>query len=239
MLKRRAAVSAAAKEAGIPESDVQRGLWLASTRGFNVALPQRGPNGEELGKSLWVMIPFMDLCNHDEGGSGARTLQARAVTGGHVLAIDDVSSDDANFIIRAGRPIAKGAQVQFVYGDGLFGSAEMLAEKGFVPAHSGGSATEARDAMAVVRELGRWEASMRADPNGPAHPLLDTTLAEDEALLVQALLGGDAAQELALRLRVNLKRSMRTDVFAKALKKASDKATAEAAAEAMGPGEAL
>ena len=109
----------AAKEGGREEGLVRWAVWMVVSRSLGIApaLPGTGEGGRGGGRGgqRQVLIPFLDLCNHDEGSP-------------HVL----TGREGGMLKVVAGREIGVGEEVAFAYGGGQLTSDRFVQDYGFL-----------------------------------------------------------------------------------------------------------
>ncbi|KAI2499867.1 hypothetical protein MHU86_14605 [Fragilaria crotonensis] len=93
------------------EQHLRWAVWLITSRVLTVAGP------EEENRSYRLMIPFLDMCNHDR--SSPHVLTGRAVPGGELKVV-------------AGAPVQAGEQINICYGGGVAGNDRFLQDYGFL-----------------------------------------------------------------------------------------------------------
>ena len=89
----------------VTEDHLAWAVWLVTSRVLTV----QGEASE--GNSYRLLIPFLDMCNHDRGSP--HVLSGRAVPGGELKVV-------------AGAPVKEGDQVNICYGGGMVGNDRFL-----------------------------------------------------------------------------------------------------------------
>jgi SET domain len=198
-LQRKEQVEQVSAELGIDLQSLQYATWLASSRGFSIALSADGttankeeevprdergqvllPVAKEDRPTVRVMVPLLDTANCNPANANCR------------WTILDPEKDDAWFALEATRPIAPGKEITLAYGSGgaPHSSVGLLNNYGFVPRvenpidrlmlKKGGD-----DVFATVNE---WSTSL-----------------EEDVRMMGMLGPDDRALQKALALRVRLK----------------------------------
>lgn len=169
------------------EEHLQWAVWLITSRVLTV---QGNP---EEGKSYRLLIPFLDMCNHDR--SSPHVLTGRAMPDGELKVV-------------AGENVAAGDQINICYGGGVAGNDRFLQDYGFLD-----SATAAFDLVAqqllgkrrMVEGASAGKNIAIADMERTLDLLRTTTIEQDEALLENER---DSALRSALEYRLGLKRAL-------------------------------
>lgn len=135
--QRKQEIQAVVDKTGLSYDDVQYATWLVSSRSFPIQLSTsdtanteadvlRDERGQVMIKAedrkfIQVMVPLIDLANHDSDEPNA------------ALTLIDPEKDDAWFALKALRPIKPGKEIVIAYGSGVQSSVELLSNYGFVP----------------------------------------------------------------------------------------------------------
>lgn len=135
--QRKQDIAELAKANGMTYEELQFATWLVSSRAFNINLAEedkttddesqfdeRGQLIAKAGsglKSIRVMVPFLDMVNHDSMTPNCR------------FTMIDPEKDDAWFAIEANRPIPVGKEIKIAYRFGVYSTVELLLNYGFVP----------------------------------------------------------------------------------------------------------
>ena len=163
--------------------------WLITSRVLTV-------QGEEgTGEAFRLMIPLIDMCNHDR--SSPHILTGRAVPGGRLK-------------ILAGENVEAGSQVNIQYGGGVAGNDRFIQDYGFLDTLDGGTAFDmvanallGGAAVGNAAEFGRRPAMNLSDRTAALEALKATSIAEDEAELENtAETERDMREALAFRIGV-------------------------------------
>ena len=103
----------------VTEEHLRWAVWLVTSRILTV-------QGEQnTGESYRLMIPLIDMCNHDR--ASVHVLTGRAVPGGRLK-------------ILAGETVEAGSQVNIPYGGGVAGNDRFIQDYGILDATDGGFA---------------------------------------------------------------------------------------------------
>jgi len=103
----------------VTEEQLTWAVWLITSRVLTVQ------GGAEEGKSYRLLIPFLDMCNHDR--SSPHILTGRAVPGGELKVV-------------AGASIKEGDAINICYGGGVAGNDRFLQDYGFLDTSSNNEA---------------------------------------------------------------------------------------------------
>ena len=169
----------------VTEEHLRWAVWLVTSRVLTV-------QGEQnTGESYRLMIPLIDMCNHDRGS--VHVLTGRAVPGGRLK-------------ILAGETVEAGSQVNIPYGGGVAGNDRFIQDYGFLDAADGGFAFDivAKALLGGGGEFGPTLIGQR-DRTAALATLKTTTIEQDEAEL-EGTTERDVKEALTFRLGV--KRSL-------------------------------
>jgi SET domain len=133
--KRKQDIEHLAAENGLTVEELQFATWLVSSRAFNINLSdgekkedeqydERGQVIAKAGaglKSIRVMIPYLDMVNHDTNSPNCR------------FTMIDPEKDEAWFALEANRNIPAGREINIAYRSDIYSSVELLMNYGFVP----------------------------------------------------------------------------------------------------------
>uniref|UniRef100_A0A7S1FT81 SET domain-containing protein n=1 Tax=Corethron hystrix TaxID=216773 RepID=A0A7S1FT81_9STRA len=167
--------------------------WLVTSRVLTV----QGPAGSNSARRL--MIPFVDMCNHDR--SSPHVLSGRAEPGGMLKVI-------------AGRDVVAGEQVNICYGGGVAGNDRFVQDYGFLDDFgTGGDRTRGYDI--VARQVVGTGRVMEGGGAGGYMPpteqeaciaaLKETTVEEDQKILEET---EQEDMRMAVRYRIGLKEAL-------------------------------
>ena len=182
----------------ITEEHLRWAVWLVTSRVLTV----EGEAGT--GEKFRLMIPLIDMCNHDR--SSPHILTGRAVPGGTLKVL-------------AGKTVEAGEQVNIVYGGGVSGNDRFIQDYGFLDTFDNGEAYDmvAKILMGKQRIVegagarGGRPTFMPADEREVALTALDkTTLEDDLALTVSDnydQMPDDA--KIALEYRIGVKMALK------------------------------
>ena len=159
---------------------LQWAVWLITSRVLTV-------QGEG-GRSFRLLIPFLDMCNHDR--SSPHVLTGRAVPGGELKVV-------------AGAPIQAGEQVNICYGGGVAGNDRFLQDYGFLDAD--GFEMVAQQLLGKRRMLEGVHAGktmLQADREATLQLLESTSLEQDKDELKAT---GETDMRAAIEYRLGVK----------------------------------
>jgi len=171
----------------LTEQCLRWAVWLITSRVLTV----QGNVDEN--KSYRLLIPYLDMCNHDR--SSKHILMGRAVPGESLRVV-------------AGANVKAGEQVNICYGGGVAGNDRFIQDYGFLD-----SSKEAFDIVAQqimgkrrIQEGASAGKTMSAvDRDNTLGRLRDTTKAEDKATMEST---SDAAVRAAIEYRLGVKESL-------------------------------
>ena len=165
----------------VTEEHLRWAVWLVTSRVLTV-------QGEQnTGESYRLMIPLIDMCNHDR--ASVHVLTGRAVPGGRLK-------------ILAGETVEAGSQVNIPYGGGVAGNDRFVQDYGFLDAADGGFAFDvvAKALLGGGGEFGPTLMGQR-DRTAALATLKTTTIEQDEAEL-EGTTERDMREALAFRIGV-------------------------------------
>jgi hypothetical protein len=170
----------------ITEQHLRWAVWLITSRVLTVAGP------EEENRSYRLMIPFLDMCNHDR--SSPHVLTGRAVPGGELKVV-------------AGAPVQAGEQINICYGGGVAGNDRFLQDYGFLDSEIAFNIV-AQQLLGKKRILeganaGRTISSI--DREAAIERLQMTTILQDQDLLEKET---DPAVKSAIQFRLGVKKAL-------------------------------
>lgn len=166
-------------------------VWLITSRVLTV----QGNADEGGGKSYRLLIPFLDMCNHDR--SSSHVLTGRAELGGELKVV-------------AGSNVKEGDAINICYGGGMAGNDRFLQDYGFLDS---GSDHKAYNMVAqqllgkrrIVEGVGAGRFMSEPDRIKTMEALAQTTLQEDTSLLESDT---DASMKAALSYRIGVKKAL-------------------------------
>mmetsp|Transcript_4229 Transcript_4229/g.10528 ORF Transcript_4229/g.10528 Transcript_4229/m.10528 type:complete len:510 (-) Transcript_4229:232-1761(-) len=185
-------------------------VWLITSRVLTV----QGQEGT--GQSFRLLIPFLDMCNHDR--SSTHILTGRAVPGGELKVV-------------AGSKVSEGDPINIVYGGGNAGNNRFIQDYGFIDTTRSGSSKKllmkdssvddnddnnvaAAFTMVAQELVGKRRAVEGASANRylsqtdrtrSLDALSETTIEDDERLLADET---DSSLISAYRYRIGVKRAL-------------------------------
>mmetsp|Transcript_34590 Transcript_34590/g.81543 ORF Transcript_34590/g.81543 Transcript_34590/m.81543 type:complete len:452 (-) Transcript_34590:38-1393(-) len=151
----------------VTEDHLAWAVWLITSRVLTVQ------GDAEEGKSYRLLIPFLDMCNHDRRSS--HILSGRAVPGGELKVV-------------AGAPVKEGDQINICYGGGMAGNDRFIQDYGFLDTSGDNVAYDmvAQQLLGkrrIVEGVGAGRFMTETDRKQTLEQLKQTTLEEDENLL--------------------------------------------------------
>ena len=172
----------------IEASHLQWAVWLITSRVLTV-------QGEEgTGEAYRLMIPLIDMCNHDR--DSPHVLTGRAVKGGRLR-------------ILAGRNVAAGEQINICYGGGVAGNDRFIQDYGFLDTFDDGTAFDlVANALEGKAEFGSRSSSLsmsNSDKAATLEALGSTSITEDEAELANAK---ERDVRAAIEFRIGVKKAL-------------------------------
>jgi hypothetical protein len=168
---------------------LQWAVWLITSRVLTVQ------GAEDEGKSFRLLIPFLDMCNHDR--SSTHVLTGRAVPGGELKVV-------------AGAAVKEGEQINICYGGGMAGNDRFVQDYGFLDtsANSKAYAMVAQQVLGkrrIVEGIGAGRLMSEPDTERTLGQLRSTTMDQDKKLLESA---SDPQMKAAYRYRLGVKEAL-------------------------------
>ena len=181
---RKASIIDYASSAGIPPSDLSHASWLVTSRCLTVEGEQ------DSGERKKLLIPFLDMCNHDR--RSPHVLTGRAADGGVLKVL-------------AGKDVKKGEQICIRYGGGGEGNDRFIQDYGFVDDCVEAFDIVAKDLSAACSDagFGSLKASLGGGGGGRR-----TILKEEAERAVEMIEGGggmEAGGGIVQRVNAGLK----------------------------------
>lgn len=170
----------------LTEEHLRWAVWLITSRVLTV---QGDP---EEGRSYRLLIPFLDMCNHDR--SSPHVLTGRAMSGGELKVV-------------AGENVAAGDQINICYGGGVAGNDRFLQDYGFLDDDAAFDlvAQQLLGKRRMIEGASAGKNISLADMERTLDTLRTTTIEQDEALLAKET---DSAIRSAIEFRLGLKRAL-------------------------------
>ena len=168
----------------VTEEHLQWAVWLITSRVLTVQ------GDAEEGKSYRLLIPFLDMCNHDR--NSPHVLSGRAVPGGELKVV-------------AGAAVKAGEQINICYGGGVAGNDRFLQDYGFLDSDRGAYDLVAQQLLGKRRLMEGASAGKtitEADREATLKKLRSTTMEEDAASLESSTTDGGVRSAIEFRLAV-------------------------------------
>lgn len=166
---------------------LQWAVWLITSRVLTVQ------GDAEEGRSYRLLIPFLDMCNHDR--KSPHILSGRAVPGGELKVV-------------AGAAVKAGEQINICYGGGVAGNDRFIQDYGFLDSDVGAFEMVAQQLLGKRRILEGASAGKtitEADREATLKKLRSTTMKEDMSILESAT---DSDIRSAVDFRLGVKRAL-------------------------------
>lgn len=164
---------------------LQWAVWIITSRVLTVQ------GSEESGQSYRLLIPYLDMCNHDR--TSPHVLTGRAVPGGKLRVV-------------AGETVSVGDAVNICYGGGVAGNDRFLQDYGFLDADGYDIVAQELLCKRRIREGGGSGRTFSvADRERSLNALRATTMKQDEDALVSEI---DPAMITAIQYRLGLKKAL-------------------------------
>jgi hypothetical protein len=173
----------------VTEEHLRWAVWLITSRVLTV----QGDAEED--KSYRLLIPFLDMCNHDR--SSPHVLTGRAVPGGELKVV-------------AGTIVKEGDQINICYGGGQAGNDRFLQDYGFLDASSDNTgynmvAQQILGRRRIMEGVGAGGLMMEADVERTMKQLRSSTMPLDETLLETET---DPTIRAAIQYRLGVKKAL-------------------------------
>jgi SET domain len=169
----------------ITEEHLRWASWLITSRVLTVQ-----GNAEE-NKSYRLLIPFLDMCNHDR--TSPHVLTGRAIPGGELKVV-------------AGVAVSAGDQINICYGGGVAGNDRFLQDYGFLDDESAFNIVVQQ--LLGKRRVGEGATAGRSiamvDRDATLEKLRSTTTEHDESLLDSTT----SALRSAIQYRIGVKKAL-------------------------------
>ena len=178
------------------EEHLRWASWLVTSRVLTV----EGEAG--MNEKFRVMIPLIDMCNHDR--NSPHILTGRAVPGGMLKVV-------------AGKTVEAGEQINIVYGGGVSGNDRFIQDYGFLDNFCDGDADaitakillgQARITEGAGAKGGRPTKMPQDERDRALAGLAATTFEEDTALLASKGSQMEDDQRSALEFRIGVKQAL-------------------------------
>lgn len=168
---------------------LQWAVWLVTSRVLTV----QGDEAE--GKSYRLLIPFLDMCNHDR--SSSHVLTGRAVPGGELRVV-------------AGTGVKEGEQINICYGGGVAGNDRFIQDYGFLDTSNKAEAYSMVAQQLIgkrrgVEGAGAGKFMTEQDTERTLKELRKTTMEADRQLIATAT---DMQIRMAYQYRLGIKEAL-------------------------------
>lgn len=168
----------------ITEEHLRYAVWLITSRVLTV----QGAAGSN--QAFRLMIPFIDMCNHDR--SSSHILSGRATPGGTLKII-------------AGCNVEAGEQINICYGGGVAGNDRFIQDYGFLDWNIAGYDIVARQLLGRQRVI-EGGGNTAEEREKVMNCLKETLQEQDEELLTKG--GMDRDETFAVEFRLGVKKSL-------------------------------
>jgi len=173
----------------VTQDHLQWAVWLITSRVLTV---QGGDEGAAP-QHRRLLIPYLDMCNHDR--RSPHVLTGRAVPGGKLRVV-------------AGATVPAGTAVHICYGGGVAGNDRFVQDYGFLDDHDEGYALVAQELLGKrrIREGSRMGQTVsEADRERSLAALRATTMAQDQEALERET---DRQIRTAIQYRLGVKKAL-------------------------------
>mmetsp|Transcript_16728 Transcript_16728/g.23607 ORF Transcript_16728/g.23607 Transcript_16728/m.23607 type:complete len:445 (+) Transcript_16728:303-1637(+) len=170
----------------LTDEHLQWAVWLITSRVLTV----QGDVDE--GRSYRLLIPLLDMCNHDR--SSVHVLTGRAVPGGELKVV-------------AGGPIKAGEQINICYGGGVAGNDRFVQDYGFLDHEEAYKivAMQLYGKQRILEGVGKGRTMIVTDREKTMEALESTTVQEDEEALSSEK---DPSIRSAIEYRIGVKKAL-------------------------------
>eukprot|EP00980_Cylindrotheca_fusiformis_P007293 scaffold1525_cov142-Cylindrotheca_fusiformis.AAC.93 len=172
----------------VTEEHLRWAVWIITSRVLTVQ------GAESDGKSYRLLIPFLDMCNHDR--SSPHVLTGRAVQGGELKVV-------------AGSSVKEGEQINICYGGGQAGNSRMIQDYGFLENDEDKAyvmdAQQLLGKRRVVEGVGAGRLMAQVDQEKTLDQLRSTTMEEDTVALEKET---ELAMRTAISYRIGVKQAL-------------------------------
>lgn len=170
----------------LTEQHLRWAVWLVTSRILTVQ------GAEDENRSYRLLIPFLDMCNHDR--ASPHVLTGRAVPGGELKVV-------------AGAAVAAGDQINICYGGGVAGNDRFLQDYGFLDSTVAYNivAQQILGKKRILEGASAGRSISIADREIVMEKLRQTTMEEDKKLLESE---SDFAVKSAIQYRIGVKKAL-------------------------------
>lgn len=129
--------------------ELQHAAWLVRTRAFTTLKKAITLDGTEGLLQRTVMIPFLDMINHDSQSQNAE-----------LQVVETKEYEESFYALTATKPITRGSQIQIGYGTGSDTSLELFGKYGFLPTKN---EKNDLDRISELLKDVKWSTSLKED----------------------------------------------------------------------------
>jgi SET domain len=173
-------------------------VWVITSRVLTVQSGSRTDDGPSAVQYRRLLIPYLDMCNHDR--NSLHLLTGRADAGGLLKIV-------------AGANVNPGTPVEICYGGGFVGNDRFLQDYGFLDCHPDAYKFVAMDLLGQKRRAGGSDSGMLSlkDREECLDMLRATSIEEDEVVLSNMMANtvSDHNVQVAIQYRIGVKKAVK------------------------------
>lgn len=172
----------------LTQEHLQWAVWVVTSRVLTVQ------GDEASGDTYRLLIPYLDMCNHDR--KSPHILTGRAVPGGRLKVV-------------AGQKVKAGQQINICYGGGVAGNDRFIQDYGFLDEDMEGYDITAQQLMGkrrIQEGASAGRAILPSDREASLELLRQTTIEEDMEILESSM---SPSIRSAIQYRIGLKKAIR------------------------------